>query len=57
VIEKSGTWFSCKKERMGQGREAAKLYLKESAQLSADVEKEVKEKVAQLKPGQQKKEG
>ncbi|MBL6722791.1 MAG: recombinase RecA [Candidatus Margulisbacteria bacterium] len=57
VIEKSGTWFSCKKERMGQGREAAKLYLKESAQLSADVEKEVKEKVAQLKSGQQKKEG
>ena len=33
---------------------AAKLYLKGMAQLSADVEKEVKEKVAQLKSGQQK---
>ena len=57
VIEKSGTWFSCKKEKMGQGRESAKQYLKESSKLAAEVEKEIKEKVLQLKSGQQKKEG
>lgn len=57
VIEKSGTWFSCKKEKMGQGRESAKQYLKESEKLAAEVEKEIKEKVDQLKSGQMKKEG
>ncbi len=57
IIEKSGTWFSCKKEKMGQGRESAKQYLKESTKLSAEVENEVKEKVTQLKSGQEKKEG
>ncbi len=57
VIEKSGTWFSCKQEKMGQGRESAKQYLKESKKLAAQVEKEIKEKVDQLKSGQTKKEG
>ena len=42
---------------MGQGRESAKQYLKESSKLAAEVEKEIKEKVLQLKSGQQKKEG
>jgi recombination protein RecA len=40
VIEKSGTWFSCNDKRMGQGREAAKKYLKETSGLIDDVEKE-----------------
>ena len=55
VIEKSGTWFSCKQEKMGQGRESAKQYLRESEKLSAEVEKEIKEKVLQLKTGTNKK--
>ena len=54
VIEKSGTWFSCKSEKMGQGRESAKNYLRESSKLTSEVEKEVKEKVAELKSGQSK---
>jgi recombination protein RecA len=49
IIEKSGTWFSCKKERMGQGREAAKKYLKESKELAKTVKKEIEEKVLALK--------
>ena len=49
IIEKSGTWFSCKKERMGQGREAAKKYLKESKDLAKTVKKEIEEKVLALK--------
>ncbi|MEK9726840.1 MAG: recombinase RecA [Candidatus Margulisiibacteriota bacterium] len=55
VIEKSGTWFSCKSEKMGQGREAAKQYLKGAETLVADVEKEIKEKVLELKTAQDKK--
>ncbi len=57
VIEKSGTWFSCKKEKMGQGRESAKQFLRESTKLAAEVEKEIKEKVLELKSGNKKKEG
>ncbi len=57
VIEKSGTWFSCKKEKMGQGRESAKQFLRESTKLAAEVEKEIKEKVAEIKSGNKKKEG
>ncbi len=56
VIEKSGTWFSCKSEKMGQGREAAKNYLKESNKLTTEVEKEVKQKVIELKSSSVKKE-
>ncbi len=54
VIEKSGTWFSCKKEKMGQGRESAKQYLRDSSKLADEVEKEIKEKVAELKSEQKK---
>lgn len=41
VIHKSGSWFSYKEERIGQGRENAKTYLKEHP----DVYKEVEEAV------------
>jgi recombination protein RecA len=30
VVEKSGSWFSYKGERLGQGREAARSFLKEN---------------------------
>ena len=42
VIDKSGAWYSCGKERIGQGRENAKLYLKDNVELAAEVEKKVK---------------
>jgi recombination protein RecA len=38
VIEKSGTWFSFGGERIGQGREQAKTFLREHPELLADVE-------------------
>lgn len=38
IIEKAGAWFSCKGERIGQGRENAKTYLKEHPELVAEVE-------------------
>lgn len=52
VIEKSGTWFSCKEKRMGQGREAAKRFLLDSTDVMQQVEKEIIEKLAELKQSQ-----
>lgn len=42
VIEKSGSWFSYKGERLGQGRENVKNYLKENVDLTTRIETEVK---------------
>ncbi len=42
VIEKSGSWFSYKGERLGQGRERVRELLKENRDLLAEIEVEVK---------------
>jgi len=44
LIEKSGAWYSYKGERIGQGRENAKQYLKEHQELLAQLEKAILEK-------------
>src|SRR5690606_41342954 len=38
IIEKSGTWFSYNGERLGQGRENAKSYLRQNPNVAADIE-------------------
>ena len=38
VVEKSGSWFSAFDERIGQGRENAKKYLKENPEIAGKVE-------------------
>ncbi|TVR81048.1 MAG: recombinase RecA [Rhodospirillales bacterium] len=43
VIEKSGSWFSHGSERIGQGRENAKTYLKEHPEAAHDIETKVRE--------------
>ncbi len=45
ILEKTGTWYSYKGERLGQGRENVKRLFKENAKLAADVEAEVRAKV------------
>ncbi|MEN6375461.1 MAG: DNA recombination/repair protein RecA, partial [Smithella sp.] len=45
VIEKSGAWYSYKGDRMGQGRDNARFFLKENPDILAQVEREVKEKL------------
>ena len=37
MIEKSGAWYSIDGERMGQGRDAAKRFLKENAPLKNEL--------------------
>lgn len=42
VIKKSGSWYSYKDEKIGQGRENAKIYLSEHPDIMAEVEKKVR---------------
>jgi recombination protein RecA len=42
VVEKSGSWFSFKGERIGQGRENAKAFLKENPKIAAEIERTIR---------------
>jgi recombination protein RecA len=42
VVEKSGAWFSYSGQRIGQGRENAKAFLKENPQIAADIEQKIR---------------
>jgi recombination protein RecA len=43
IIDKSGAWYTYGKDRIGQGRENAKLYLKDHPDMALEVEAKVKE--------------
>ncbi|MCI9044020.1 MAG: recombinase RecA [Peptococcaceae bacterium] len=43
VIKKSGSWFSYNEEKIGQGRENAKKYLKNNPEIFAEIETKVRE--------------
>ncbi|MGQ9693192.1 MAG: recombinase RecA [Thermodesulfobacteriota bacterium] len=43
IVEKSGSWFAFSNERIGQGRENAKLFLKEHPDVARAVEEKIKE--------------
>ena len=42
IIDKSGAWYSYSGQRIGQGRENAKMFLKDNPALMAEVEEKVK---------------
>lgn len=41
IVEKSGSWYSYNNERIGQGRENAKRFLKDNPVMAADIEHKV----------------
>jgi len=43
IIEKSGSWYSYGDERIGQGRENVRRFLKENPDIMADVEKRIRQ--------------
>ena len=45
VIEKSGTWFSYGEERLGQGRENARLFLSENPETASTIEKRLRDEL------------
>ena len=43
VVEKSGTWFSYDSQRIGQGRENAKAFLKSNPDMAAKIETAIRQ--------------
>jgi recombination protein RecA len=52
VIEKSGTWMSFGGERMGQGRENARVFLRENKDIREKIETALRKKMEIPQPGQ-----
>ena len=46
IVEKSGSWFSYNGERIGQGRENVKKYLKENPKIMQEIDKKVRDNFA-----------
>jgi recombination protein RecA len=42
IIEKAGAWFSCGSDRIGQGRENAKQFLKDNPEFETKIEKQIR---------------
>ena len=49
IIDKSGAWYAYKGEKVGQGKENVRLYLKEHPEAALEVEKLIREKIAAAK--------
>ena len=49
VVEKSGAWYTYKKDRIGQGKDNARQFLKENPGLAAEIEANIREKVVAAK--------
>jgi recombination protein RecA len=49
IVEKSGAWYSFNGDRIGQGRENARDFLREHPEVAADIERRIREKFG-LKP-------
>ena len=45
ILQKSGSWYSYDGTKLGQGREAVKEFLEDNAELMADVEGKIREKI------------
>ncbi len=45
IIRKSGAWYTYDGEQLGQGKEKARLFLKENLDIAQEIEKKVKEKL------------
>ncbi|MDH6350041.1 recombination protein RecA [Brevibacillus sp. 1238] len=50
VVQKSGAWYSFNEERLGQGRENSKVFLKENPHIASQIETKVREYFS-LNPG------
>jgi recombination protein RecA len=47
IVGKSGAWFDYADAKIGQGREATKVYLKENPTVLDEIDKKVRAKVAE----------
>ena len=51
IVEKSGAWFSYDSVRLGQGRENAKIWLKENPDMADKIEKLIRSKTEKVAEG------
>jgi recombination protein RecA len=57
IVDKSGAWYSFDKERIGQGRENAKIFLKENPDVAARILEKVRDALGLKHKGSQEGEG
>ncbi len=50
LIDKSGSWFSYKNERLGQGREAAKQFIREHHDIAIELDGLLRQLLGLVKP-------
>jgi len=43
IVEKSGSWYSYDSQRIGQGREQAKVFLRENPEMTSEIERKIRE--------------
>lgn len=43
IVQKSGSWYSYNEERLGQGRENAKIFLKENPSIRLEIQKKIRD--------------
>ena len=48
IVEKSGAWYSYDGERIGQGRENAKIYLEKNPNVAAEIEKVIRDEASAI---------
>ena len=54
LVQKSGSWYSMGETRIGQGRDAAKQYLKENPEIAEKLEADIRANFDKLMTGQQR---
>ena len=45
IVEKTGAWYSFNKERIGQGKDNARQFLKDNPDVAREIEKRIREKI------------
>ena len=48
VVEKSGAWYAYKGEKIGQGRENAKIYLEKNPKIAVEIEQVIRDQSASI---------
>ncbi len=51
IVDKAGAWYSYKKDRIGQGKDNVRTFLKEHPEIAADIESRIRQAVG-LEPGE-----
>ena len=53
IVQKSGSWLSYGSERLGQGRENSKQYLKDNPEIMQQIEREIRQAVGHIAPSKE----